>query len=179
MSEGPVRDALVRENELVLRILRMGSGVTHVEFFRRSSGDLVFCEAAARPGGGGIDDIVLRAYGVNLVRSAIELQCGLSPQLPVGTGGPSSTVGVIGIYHSAAGDDRPATWLKERFPQVVSYAFAKQALPGLVRHCTDYAHKIVISTATRTDFDRTVRSVVHGIRSEGCARSDTSSGWER
>lgn len=164
LLEGAVREAILAENERVLGLLGMGSGVTHAEFFRRPSGELIFCEAAARPGGGGINDIISSAYDVDIIRAAIELQSGATPDLSQCVGKPRHVVGVVGVYHSAAGNDQPATSLQERVPEVESYTFAGQEIPGRVRHCTDYAHKIIIAAETREQFDKSAGLVIEAIR---------------
>lgn len=170
---GPLREELLAENTRVLELLGMGSGVTHVEFFRRPSGELVFCEAAARPGGGGINDIIAEAYRVDIIRAAVELQAGVTPDLSGCVDQPERVVGVIGVYHSAGGDDHPVAGLKERFPGVRSYTFAHQEMPGRVRHCTDYAHKIVLAAPDRARFDSDAALVIETIRANDQAPADT------
>lgn len=163
---GPIRDRLVAENERALTLLGMSSGVTHAEFFLRSTGELVFCEAAARPGGGGIDDIVWRAYGVNLVKAAVELQTGRVPIIRPRR--PDRIVGVLGVYHSAHGGDQDVGDTLTSIPGVESYSFSSQAVAGVVRHCTDYAHKVIISAANRAEFDRTASAAIRSIRRHQC-----------
>ncbi|MGR6924602.1 ATP-grasp domain-containing protein [[Actinomadura] parvosata] len=163
LLDGDVREDILAENQRVLRLLAIGSGVTHVEFFRTPSGDLVFCEAAARPGGGGISDIILRAYGVDIVHAAVRLQSGLAPDLSR-LRQPTRVIGVIGVYHSVRGDDQPVADLREQIPDVQSYTFSPQEMPGRVRHCTDYAHKVVLGADSLTHFNAGVRSVVEAIR---------------
>jgi biotin carboxylase len=159
LTGGPVRQALIQETQDVIHGLGLRSGVTHIEFFRRSSGEFVFCEAAARPAGGAVDENFRRVYGVNVVRACVELQCGVAPSLPAAVAEPESTLGVIWVYHSGTGRDRPAVHVRE-LPGVVSYAFAPQAVPGLVRHMTDYAHKITVSARDREEFEAVVDSVL-------------------
>lgn len=170
VPDGPVRAAVRAATEQVLRLLGLDAGVTHVEFFRDPSGRLVFCEAAARPGGGGISDIVARAYGVDLVRAAVELQCGVPPALPADDAVPDRVVGVVGVYHSGTGADAPAPDLPGRVPGVASYGFARQEVPGRVRHCTDYAHTMVVTGRTRAEFDRTAALAVAAVRGPGAGR---------
>lgn len=164
LGPGPLRDALHRENDLVLGLLGMTTGVTHVEFFRRPSGQLVFCEAAARPGGGGIDEIVRRGYGVNLIRAAIELQSGVVPELPADDRSPSAITGIVGVYHALDTEDEPATGIEDEIPGVLSYGFSRPAVAGTVRHCTDYGHKVFLTAGTREEFDERVARVVRRVR---------------
>ena len=163
VSDSDLLEELRREDSEVLRILGMESGVTHAEFFRRPSGELVFCEVAARPGGGGIDDIVAAGYGVELIRAAVELQCGVSPDLAHGPQQPTTVAGVIGIYHSADGEDQEAGDVLA-VPGTTSYEFASQEIPGAVRHCTDYAHKIIVEASTHDEFAARLDRVVQMVR---------------
>jgi biotin carboxylase len=162
ISDRQLRARLGRENSEVLRILGMESGVTHAEFFRRPSGEFVFCEVAARPGGGGIDDIVAAGYGVELIRAAVELQCGVRPDLSHALDEPRTVAGVIGIYHSSDGRDHDAGSVRAA-SGVRSYAFSPQEFPGVVRHCTDYAHKIVAEAPSHHAFTAVVERVVRLI----------------
>jgi hypothetical protein len=166
VAAGPEADLVIRHNRRVLRILGMTSGVTHAEFFLRPSGEIVFCEVAARPGGGGIDDIVRRGYGVDLVRAAVELQSGRVPAVLPDGGPPAAVFGVVGVYHTETGADRPVPELRDVIPEVLSYSFARQQVAGPVRHCTDYAHKVVIGAETRQGFDRAATAVVRRFRRE-------------
>jgi hypothetical protein len=179
LEPGALRDELMRENEQVLALLGMTTGVTHVEFFRRPSGQLVFCEAAARPGGGGIDDIVFRGYGVNLVRAAIELQSGSRPLLPSGDSPPEAVVGIVGVYHALGEEDGPATGIEDEIPGVLSYHFSRPAVAGKVRHCTDYGHKIVLSADTREEFDDLADRVVRRVRGDRAGTRGRSSAAPR
>jgi len=163
VSDRHLREKLDRENTEVLRILGMESGVTHAEFFGRPSGELVFCEVAARPGGGGIDDIVVAGHGVQLIRAAVELQCGLSPDLSHCSEEPTTVAGVIGIYHRADGRDHEVDDVLT-VPGTTSYKFAPQEIAGSVRHCTDYAHKIIVDAPTHDEFMARLDRVVQIVR---------------
>lgn len=163
LTSGDLRERIVSETSRVLGLLGLDDGVTHVEFFHTPGGGLVFCEAAARPGGGGISDIVERAYGVDLVRCAVELQCGHPPRLELKPP-PHPVVGVVGVYHRTTSGNMPVTDLPLTVPDVVSYAFDRPEVSGKVRHCTDYAHKVIIATATRAAFDESAAAAVAAIR---------------
>lgn len=164
VPDGPLRTALLGENTTVLRMLGLTSGVTHVEFFHTPDGELVFCEAAARPGGGGIDVIVEELYGVDLIRAAIEIQHGVRPTLTARAAAPGAVTGIVGMYHCEHGDT-PAADIVRDLPGVLHYAFAAQEVAtGVVRHCTDYAHKTYLTAESREQFDERAREVVAAVR---------------
>ncbi|MER7844254.1 hypothetical protein ABTZ03_09955 [Kitasatospora sp. NPDC096077] len=164
LTGGAVRESLLAENEHVLGILSPGSAVTHVEFFRRPSGELVFCEAAARPPGAGISGLLHTAYGVDVVRAAVELQSGVEPTLPATIAQPPHATGLILVYPSAGGEDRFAEDLRDRVPGVRSYHYSPPQSPGRVRHAADVAHKAVLTADTEAELDRRLALVLDVVR---------------
>ncbi|MGW0581783.1 ATP-grasp domain-containing protein, partial [Streptomyces sp. NPDC002920] len=159
LTDGPVREEVIREAEETIRILGLTSGVTHIEFIRRPSGELVFCEAAARPAGGSIDETIRRTYDVNIVRASVELQCGLAPMLPDLLPDVTNAAGVVWIYRSPHGDDRPVPQVKT-LQGVAAYDFAFQTGATRSRHMTDYAHKVVITGRDRAELEAVLESVL-------------------
>jgi hypothetical protein len=159
LTDDPVRDRVVREAETVIGLLGLTSAVTHIEFIRRPDGELVFCEAAARPAGGNIDETILRTYGVDIVRASVELQCGVAPTLPDALPDDPDAAGVVWIYRSGDGTDRPVPRVGT-LPGVVSYDFSHQTGTGTSRHMTDYAHKVVLTGRDRADLEATLESVL-------------------
>src|SRR5205823_3360212 len=105
VSSGPLHDRIVDFNRRVVAALGIISAVTHLEVFHEPDGDLVFCEIAGRPGGGGVDRLVEQAYGVNLVGAALRLECGLRLPKVLGTEADTVTWGRVGFYPS--GDPPP------------------------------------------------------------------------
>lgn len=59
-------DDLSMFNSDVIKAMGLVSGVTHLEVFRKSNGEIVFCEIAKRAGGAGIVDVTEIVTGVNL-----------------------------------------------------------------------------------------------------------------
>ncbi|SBT39091.1 ATP-grasp domain-containing protein [Micromonospora auratinigra] len=156
LTDGPLHSALLSLNEQVLQALGLHDCVTHAEFFVTEDG-LLFCEAAARPGGGGIDDIVARTHGVDLVRAAVRLQCGLDPMIqPAAPDG--STHGVIGVFQNVTDQDL-ADPLRE-VPGLVSYRRIIADIPGPALHATDYGHMVVLRAAGQEAFDSALAQVL-------------------
>jgi hypothetical protein len=55
----------------------------HLELFTRDGGGLVFCEIAARLGGGHIVDVLALSSGVNPAATTVRAQAGLPAEIPV------------------------------------------------------------------------------------------------
>jgi len=66
VDAGPLLDRLLEFNRQVLAAVEWFSGVTHLEVFRTTDDELIFCEIAGRPGGGGIIPGFAHRFGLNL-----------------------------------------------------------------------------------------------------------------
>ena len=150
LPPGELYDELLAHNRRVLTALGLHDCVTHVEFFLADRG-VVFCEAAARPGGGGIDKLVLNAHGVDLVTAAVLLQCGVAPDLDI-TPPDAVTYGAVGIYRNVVDTDLTVE-IGQLGSAVVSYEYLPQSMPGEVRHTTDFGHLIVVRAADQSGFE--------------------------
>ena len=73
---GPLVDKFVSFSADVARGLGMRDGVLHLECFVQASGDIVFCEAAARPGGGGTKRVLESQYAFQFSRAALLIEAG-------------------------------------------------------------------------------------------------------
>ncbi len=78
IDQGDLQDRLLNFNEKVISALECENGVTHLEIFVQPDGELVFCEIAARPGGGGVIPSVENVYGIDISECSIRLQLGES-----------------------------------------------------------------------------------------------------
>jgi hypothetical protein len=68
---------LLFAEKTIAALPRTGACLFHLEIFRRPDGELVFCEIAARMGGGGAYDIMNAMYGTNVVKLWLAAQMGL------------------------------------------------------------------------------------------------------
>jgi hypothetical protein len=151
VPDGPLAAIVKSHNETVLAALGAREGVSHVEFFVPQDGTPTFCEAAIRPGGGGIDELVRRQYGVNLIEIAVHLQMGHPVTLPATATSAPGVHGIIGVFQNITDQDlRPA--LNVALPGLVDYRRYEPL--GTVRHATDYGHTILLRGENRPDFDR-------------------------
>jgi hypothetical protein len=76
VDAGEMRDRLTEFTARVLGTLGWFSGVTHLEVFHTPDDELVFCEIAGRPGGGGIVPAFAHRFGLNLPVVALLPQLG-------------------------------------------------------------------------------------------------------
>lgn len=142
-------------HERVVGALGLGSGVTHLEVFHTPEGRLVFCEIAARPGGGGIDRMVLRRYGVNLREAAIRIEADLPPAVarPPTSAGDQTVWGRVGIYpHGRVPTRFTAQECGELGVAEYEYRPAGGGDDHLPLHSTDYAHRFILSGGSPADF---------------------------
>lgn len=96
-EDDPLRHRISGLNTRVLSALGLRDGVTHLEVFHTPADDLVFCEIAARPGGGAIDRVIRLAHGVDIFEVAVRMQCGLPVDLPP-QGRRTAAYGFVGFY---------------------------------------------------------------------------------
>lgn len=152
LGEGTLRQRIVDYNAEVLRHLGLRDGVTHLEVFHTPDDRVVFCEIAARPGGGGICTVVRQAYGVDLITAALRTQSGFPPQAPARPDG--RLWGLIGYYPQPG--LLPAPIDTDPLPEDlgIQHYFTGCVRPGPAQSSTDYAHKFVVSAATPEEFQR-------------------------
>ncbi|WP_020391218.1 ATP-grasp domain-containing protein [Kribbella catacumbae] len=157
VTEGPLAAIVQTHNETVLSALGARDGVSHVEFFVADDGTPTFCEAAIRPGGGGIDELVRRQYGINLIETAVQLQMGHPVTLPDPITPDPGVHGIIGVFQNVTDRDlQPA--LEAVLPGLVAYR--RYELAGAARHATDYGHTILLRGENRADFDSQLKTAL-------------------
>lgn len=96
LADGPERETLLAFNRQVLGCYPEFSGVTHHEVFLDRAGRPVFCEIAARPGGGGIIAGFQHRTGVNLDEAAVMAQ--LTGDVPKPTADRPDLTGFVMVY---------------------------------------------------------------------------------
>ena len=76
IDESPFRGMIENFHKDVVEVFEVSNGITHLEIFYTDEGKIVFCEIAARAGGGGIVPSIQSAYGVNLFHADVLIQLG-------------------------------------------------------------------------------------------------------
>jgi hypothetical protein len=159
VGDGELRRAILELNTTALGTLGLRNGVTHLELFRTSRDELVFCEVAGRPGGGGIAEYILNAFGIDIHETALWLDAGQG--LPDGRAASpqGGTFGCIGLY--------PSRGASPVIPDLASLApYGVMAVDVLhsrgeiePEHCTDYVALFQLRGDTPQDFDEHARAL--------------------
>jgi hypothetical protein len=148
VRSGDLRQRILDVNGKVLGRLGLDSGVTHLEVFHSPADEIVFCEIAARPGGGGIERMNERAYGVNFIEYAIALESGLPIPDPPGAR-DDLTWGRVGMYPGGASDRGIGSSDFARFGIVEHQHHPSATGP---RHCTDYRDQYIVRAPDEAAF---------------------------
>lgn len=164
IRDGAIRTSVLAANATVVGALGLADGVTHLELFRRHE-DLVFCEIAARPGGGWIDRYVLAAYGVDLFTTAVRLDAGLPVgPFPAADVVPPDEWACVGFYPRPGTVSAISQDPGDR-PGVVTSATRASAGQVLTapRHCTDYVSKHLLTAPTSGSLHALIDSLDSGL----------------
>jgi len=76
-DKSDIRNEIVLFCKNVLAAMGNPEGVTHMEIFQNSAGELVFLEVGARPPGGMISDMIDKTFNINMVNLHLKITSGL------------------------------------------------------------------------------------------------------
>ncbi|HEX3479340.1 MAG TPA: hypothetical protein VHT91_30160 [Kofleriaceae bacterium] len=153
LADGPEREALIAFNRQVLACYPWYSGVTHHEVFLDRAGRPVFCEIAARPGGGGIIAGFQHRTGINLDEAAVMAQ--LTGEVPKPTADRTDLTGFVMVY----GQPGPLRALPERpdEPWILEFDTLRK-VGDVLAAPTRWAEAVVLVAVTgRTEHEVTER----------------------
>ncbi|WP_342627774.1 hypothetical protein AAC691_16995 [Nguyenibacter vanlangensis] len=155
LPEGEQQDRFVAYAEQVRAGLGLENGVMHLECFYKSKDEIVFCEVAARPGGGGVMRLIESQFGINMARVSLQLELKRYGDVLSAIRRSAGIACFIGFRSSATGfirniashDDLIRPWVER-----VSYRKTMTDFVALAAHCTDFIAHIDYRSETTDDF---------------------------
>ncbi|MFE7935649.1 hypothetical protein ACFU6S_44405, partial [Streptomyces sp. NPDC057456] len=164
VTRGRLRERIVALNEKALRALGMRDGVTHLELFHTPDDELVFCEVAGRPAGGGIPAVTETQYGINIVEISLRIQAGLNVQLPPRDSGATGRVCGFAAFYPGPHDGRGIDASSFDTYGIVEHSHHPGAGDdkGGVRHSTDFRDVYVVAARDA----RTLEEKISQLRRE-------------
>ncbi len=156
LTDGKLKTRMEEASNTVIQKLGLRQGITHLECFLTPDHEIVFCEVAARPGGGGLIWMIEQQYGVNFSRAAILIEAGMND---LAIAGQQVHPGVVGLQAFRPGSqmaivkqvpgpsDLSADWIN------LANIFVEPGntvMPS--SHSTDYLGVCVISAIDQADF---------------------------
>ncbi len=157
LTEGPLYERLCTFSEQAIHALGMTDGITHMELFHSDADEIVFCETAARPGGGGIVHMIEAQYGVNMSLAALLCENGRGEEALAGLRNESRRFGLVGVRNAGMGrvelriDDRTFAW--DWMHHLQLDVQADQFRPPSA-HCTDFLGLAIIDAPDEGEFRR-------------------------
>jgi biotin carboxylase len=156
VPHGELEERLQAFSDRVIAVLGLRDGITHLECFVCHDGEIVFCEIAARPGGGGIVLMIEQQFGVNFCRALLLLEAGDGDRIRLPGETMESVAGLIGFRLAGMGTVKRIASVESFRDPWVSHADIYRARGDFVTaagHCTDYVGLFVFSSASRDEFE--------------------------
>lgn len=141
--------------------LGLRDGVTHMELFHTGDDQIVFCETALRPGGGGIVHMIEAQYGINMSLAAMLADAGMGERALETRRAEPQRIGLIGLRNTAMGTvsldsgrrlDPP--WLKLLEVEVRDGDFRPPS-----SHCTDFTALAILAADGMDQFRQRIGQV--------------------
>lgn len=155
VDEGPLKEKLRAYSDDVITHLGLRDGITHLECFVTPEEEVVLCEIAARPGGGGIVNMIEMHHGINYNYTNLLLQAGYGSAIEIPRPTPSQSMGLIGfrlavncrLTAMATADDFQDDWIK------FSRFYSKPGdFKAAAKHCTDFVCLLVFDCRSEAHF---------------------------
>jgi hypothetical protein len=155
LTEGPLYERLCEFSRQAITTLGLVNGVTHLEAFHSSRDEIVFCETASRPGGGGIVHMIEAQYGVNMSLAALLSEEGRGQEALAPLHAGERRFGLVGMRNSGMG--RVELSVSERsFSMDWVHHLQLDVQAGQFRppssHCTDFMGLAIIDADDEDQF---------------------------
>lgn len=155
VTDGELAARLDRFSDKVIEVLGLPNGITHLECFVTADDEIVFCETAARPGGGGIVLMIEAQFGINYSRALLLLEGGRGDLVRLDPPAPA-VAGLIGFRLSDTGFIRRIAH-RERFAEDwirhVHLPVEPGAFVAAASHCTDFIGLLIFASRDRSEFE--------------------------
>lgn len=155
MDDSDLRRRLQAFSDRVIEVLALRNGVTHLECFVTPADEIVFCEIAARPGGGGIVLMMEAQYGINYARAALLLEAGRGDLIEPPRGPCGELAGLMGFRLAKSGFVKraatPAAFREDWIRHVQIDTEPGEFIPAAA-HCTDFAGLLIFCAADQAEF---------------------------
>ncbi|HEU0369482.1 MAG TPA: ATP-grasp domain-containing protein [Candidatus Acidoferrum sp.] len=162
VTDGALHDALKRFAETVIAVLELTSGVTHMEAFVTQNSEIVFCEIAARPPGGGIVTMLNMQHGIDLWTACMLCEEGMAHRALAARSERSDRVGVCGLRNAAMGIvelDPEAATAHADWVRYVKLSVSNGQFRAPSAHCTDFTAMVVLTASSTGQFRERVDEI--------------------
>ena len=155
LPDGVLQDRFHAYAQQVRATLGLRNGIMHLECFLTPKDEIVFCEVAARPGGGGVMRLIEAQFGLNMARASLQIEMGLREDVLADVRRRPQIASFIGFRLASGGFVRamPETAALSR-PWVDRVTFRKTVgdFAAPAAHCTDFVAHIDYRADDETSF---------------------------
>ncbi len=169
-TDSKIIDKLESVADEVIQKLSLNKGVIHLEVFLNSADEVIFCEVAARSGGGGIVAMIEESTGVNLNRELLTIELDRPwSQDNVASSQDKKSCGLIGIRNNLFGTVKSLPdpkslnheWIHRH---EISISVGETALPA--SHCTDFSAFFIVSGSTYKETFNRIMNIHNSFKNE-------------
>lgn len=160
--EGELHARLLNFSSKAIDALGLRNGVTHMELFLSSNDEIVFCETAIRPGGGGIVHMIEAQYGVNMSLAALMVDAGCGEKALEDLKDENTQMGLVGLRNTGMGTVRMADgWdqLGKPWVQLLEVTVKPGEFRPPSSHCTDFTALAILEAAGSQTFHERIGEI--------------------
>ncbi len=142
--------------------LGLRDGVTHMELFHTVDDEIVFCETAVRPGGGGIVHMIEAQYGINMSLAALLLDAGHAESALAELSALQPQMGLIGLRNTGMGTVQMSEgWdqLKQPWLQLLEIQVRSGDFRAPSAHCTDFIALAILTADGSSTFHQRINEI--------------------